>query len=895
MNRLLTVIISGLVIAGLLLVLPIPVSDSIPTRDPDIRPVVNIPENGGRYQKEMGLHVNVTLFNDGDNMGSSTGNLTLFISNLETGKKVPTNFFPIQFSGIDTGENRSFEFPNWTGTFPGRFIANISVQYLDDGNPGNNYVEHTFSIWSDEWQGRPELIPKQVKPIRGNTTTDFIFKSEFKFNKIPNWMKVQIDDQLIEMSEDDPLDDIPNDGKIYSYGTKLSIGNHRYRFFVNATGINDLTSPWTNSPWVNLSLKNVNITPKKGYVTTPFHFSVDYGSEKGFPPDSIYVDTGTRNFNLSRSSPHPDYQGARVEYSATIQGMDLTPSPVEFHVRCASDGESYSIGPFDLDGPSMVQANFTGTVTDLVGTPLQGVLVEVDPGSSTLTDANGDYEMVTNIGPRFQITYSKEGYLPRSYELDILEDRDLTIELEEVPVGGSISGYVKSPISGEIHVLEGAVVNISMMGYSNETISSKEGFFLMGGIPAGSSYTLRVSEFRHETTVATITIKDGEMTLKNVTLAEMDMEVSIDPEGSGEAIPVDQEFIIEFPHIPDMESVTIILEDKTSIVPITVMPIENSSKVKVSPIASLIYNKQYNLTLRSGIIDNITEEILVWRDLAWTFMTEMQSIGTFLSYPEKDSLDVPLNITITLSFGIGLNEATFHASLNNMDNSGEHVSINVWFNFTYLKNDSGRTDTVVKISTSHLKYSTRYSLEITPTLKDIYGRNVLEETLSIEFTTLQEPDSDDDGVVDSLDAFPMDPLEWSDFDEDGIGDNADKFPTDPSEWGDLDGDGLGDNADTDDDGDQIPDTWELTNGLDPTDPTDAFEDDDDDGYENIEEFLEDTDPQDKNDHPKGDTAIDRNLIIIGVAIFLIVVVVIVAILYMMGMIGRKKGESLEEE
>ena len=113
-----------------------------------------------------------------------------------------------------------------------------------------------------------------------------------------------------------------------------------------------------------------------------------------------------------------------------------------------------------------------------------------------------------------------------------------------------------------------------------------------------------------------------------------------------------------------------------------------------------------------------------------------------------------------------------------------------------------------------------------------------------------------------LDLFPNDPRDWEDMDADGVGDNSDKFPTDTAEWDDLDGDGIGDNADTDDDGDQIPDNWELSNGLDPTDPADAFEDDDDDGFDNIEEYLEDTDPQDKEDHPEDSSGIDSNLIII---------------------------------
>ena len=58
-----------------------------------------------------------------------------------------------------------------------------------------------------------------------------------------------------------------------------------------------------------------------------------------------------------------------------------------------------------------------------------------------------------------------------------------------------------------------------------------------------------------------------------------------------------------------------------------------------------------------------------------------------------------------------------------------------------------------------------------------------------------DPDNDNDGVDDVLDAFPYDPAEWADSDGDGVGDNADAFPNDPTEWADTDGDGIGDNSD----------------------------------------------------------------------------------------------------
>jgi endo-1,4-beta-D-glucanase Y len=80
-------------------------------------------------------------------------------------------------------------------------------------------------------------------------------------------------------------------------------------------------------------------------------------------------------------------------------------------------------------------------------------------------------------------------------------------------------------------------------------------------------------------------------------------------------------------------------------------------------------------------------------------------------------------------------------------------------------------------------------------------------------------DSDNDGVGDAIDAFPLDPAEWADYDQDTIGNNADNdddndgvidsddaFPTNENEYADFDGDGVGNNADDDDDNDGISDS-----------------------------------------------------------------------------------------
>ena len=113
-------------------------------------------------------------------------------------------------------------------------------------------------------------------------------------------------------------------------------------------------------------------------------------------------------------------------------------------------------------------------------------------------------------------------------------------------------------------------------------------------------------------------------------------------------------------------------------------------------------------------------------------------------------------------------------------------------------------------------------------------------------------DTDGDGVGDNSDAFPNDPTETTDTDGDGVGDNSDTFPNDPIEWLDTDSDGIGNNADTDDDGDGMPDTYEIENGFDPLDGSDADGDADGDGFTNLEEFEAGTDPQDADSRPPAD-------------------------------------------
>ena len=81
-----------------------------------------------------------------------------------------------------------------------------------------------------------------------------------------------------------------------------------------------------------------------------------------------------------------------------------------------------------------------------------------------------------------------------------------------------------------------------------------------------------------------------------------------------------------------------------------------------------------------------------------------------------------------------------------------------------------------------------------------------------------------------------------DSDQDGMIDALDAFPSEPNEYIDSDGDGTGNNADIDDDGDTVSDVDEATSGTNP-----LLADTDRDGFSDAQELIDATDPLDKDD------------------------------------------------
>jgi hypothetical protein len=90
------------------------------------------------------------------------------------------------------------------------------------------------------------------------------------------------------------------------------------------------------------------------------------------------------------------------------------------------------------------------------------------------------------------------------------------------------------------------------------------------------------------------------------------------------------------------------------------------------------------------------------------------------------------------------------------------------------------------------------------------------------------------------------PVDTYDSDSDGVLNQLDALPLDANETIDTDSDGIGNNADTDDDGDGLTDTQEANYGTNP-----LLKDSDSDGFSDYEEIIEGTDPLDVNSAPRG--------------------------------------------
>ena len=211
---------------------------------------------------------------------------------------------------------------------------------------------------------------------------------------------------------------------------------------------------------------------------------------------------------------------------------------------------------------------------------------------------------------------------------------------------------------------------------------------------------------------------------------------------------------------------------------------------------------------------------LITHDHAWIHYAVPTTSITMT--PENAIVEVGNPATFTVYLGTGGDDLEIREYFPGEDvifNSDPHPSINLDYDDT----------------------STGFKVTLTPEVAGVFPFVlVMDDDDSKDYFVFGEliaaappPDSDSDGVIDSIDAFANDPAASIDEDGDSYPDcwnpgenqadsttvlTLDAFPGDFSEWMDTDGDGIGDNADkfpddpaasVDSDGDGSPDIWNI--------------------------------------------------------------------------------------
>jgi len=141
----------------------------------------------------------------------------------------------------------------------------------------------------------------------------------------------------------------------------------------------------------------------------------------------------------------------------------------------------------------------------------------------------------------------------------------------------------------------------------------------------------------------------------------------------------------------------------------------------------------------------------------------------------------------------------------------------------------------------------------------------------------KKKDADDDEIPDYWESLYNISDPEGDEDNDGYT-NLDEYlnGTNPQDKEDSPEDPI------DKDGDGMPDAWEEDHGLNPLDPNDANLDLDRDGYSNLDEYEARTSPEDKEDHPynldtkKSDSG-DFNMTYLYTVILLGIIIIIAVI------------------
>ena len=308
-------------------------------------------------------------------------------------------------------------------------------------------------------------------------------------------------------------------------------------------------------------------------------------------------------------------------------------------------------------------------------------------------------------------------------------------------------------------------------------------------------------------------------------------------------------------------------------------PIENQSFANVTPLSTLVSvsDEATVASLLSAISGTITLQDVLSQD-TWqqaenneansqaiqTVNTQIISVVNSISkLTKRDNITTSKNVIAALVSSqnstalSSLNEiATISSIINEIainDTSIDPITSDV---VTALSTIIATTNNVIKKNETNITSDTISQVvaasqsSVPQQVEALVAGTITVEEFTDQTNESVVLDSDADGVLDTVDAFPFDATESVDTDLDGIGNNADTdddndgvsdakdaFSLDATESVDTDLDGIGNNADTDDDNDSVADADDAF-PLDATESVDtdldgignnADTDDDNDG------------------------------------------------------------------